>query len=236
MIFNIPDILPTPGAVLESQGMPRNLEAPKHIGNLASSAVEIFSNLAAPEGLTQECAKEQFEQIFQGEKKNAYPNPLQDVFPKANRLALFALTMGSAVSLKIHDLFENNDFALGALLDSVASLAADRAVDLLENTFLNEPGEDNLTGHELSVLGYSPGYCGWDISGQGKLFEFLQPERIGITLNRSFLMTPLKSVTGVLVAGRRDIHVFKANFGFCGDCQDPACQVRMRKALKTGAS
>ena len=60
----------------------------------------------------------------------------------------------------------------------------------------------------IGVLRYSPGYCGWHISGQRRLFAHLRPERIGITLHDSYLMEPLKSVSGVLIAGAKEIHAF----------------------------
>ena len=77
------------------------------------------------------------------------------------------------------------------------------------------------------VLSYSPGYCGWHISGQKKLFAFLHPEEIGIRLLDSFLMHPLKSVSGVFVCGPEDIHRFENGFAFCGECRHQTCRERI---------
>jgi hypothetical protein len=77
------------------------------------------------------------------------------------------------------------------------------------------------------VLPYSPGYCGWHISGQRALFRHLEPERIGITLNTSFLMQPLKSVSGVLVVGDPRIHEFDNDFDFCAECATLDCRARI---------
>ena len=86
------------------------------------------------------------------------------------------------------------------MLDAIASERADRAAELAgaigSRRFRRE-------GSTRRVLPYSPGYCGWHVSGQRKLFDFLRPEEIGMTLNASCLMQPLKSVSGVLVAGAR---------------------------------
>jgi hypothetical protein len=82
------------------------------------------------------------------------------------------------------------------------------------------------------VLLYSPGYCGWHISGQKKLFEFLRPERIDIRLNERFLMIPLKSISGVLVAGAAEIHHISERYPFCDHCQSPTCRERgMAKSI-----
>jgi hypothetical protein len=83
----------------------------------------------------------------------------------------------------------------------------------------------SLTG----IMRYSPGYCGWHISAQKKLFEYLKPKEIGISLLESYLMTPLKSITGVLIAGKRTIHIFNADFPFCSKCKNHSCQNRIKQ-------
>jgi len=92
----------------------------------------------------------------------------------------------------------------------------------LRRTFDVRPGEG------AAVLGYSPGYCGWHISGQRRLFERLGPGEIGISLNDSCLMRPLKSVSGVLVAGAAPIHRFRPEFTCCAECATRLCVPRMR--------
>lgn len=49
---------------------------------------------------------------------------------------------------------------------------------------------------------YSPGYCGWGVREQRKLFSFFPTEPCGITLTESSLMTPVKSVSGFIALGR----------------------------------
>ena len=66
------------------------------------------------------------------------------------------------------------------------------------------------------------------ISGQARIFQFLCPEEIGITLNASYLMQPIKSVSGVLVVGRREIHSFVPKYPFCDGCDTHQCLDRMR--------
>jgi cobalamin-dependent methionine synthase I len=47
------------------------------------------------------------------------------------------------------------------------------------------------------TLRFSPGYCDWPISEQKKVFELVQADMIGVSLNESFLMNPRKSVSGL---------------------------------------
>jgi hypothetical protein len=120
-------------------------------------------------------------------------------------------------------LFAADDMARGFVLDAVASVSADLLTDRLAGRY-----RERVSGEGTAVLGYSPGYCGWHISAQRKLFERLGPEEIGISLNDSYLMQPLKSVSGVLVAGAGQIHRFRPEFSFCGECTTRQCLPRMR--------
>jgi len=183
--------------------------------------------------MIHEISINEFANIYEGEGNNEGDAPLKSIFPAANNLALFAVTMGSRISEKIESLFKSNDFALASMLDTVASLAADSSTELLEAYFLNKLSNKYPTNNDSIVLSYSPGYCGWNISGQKKLFNYLHPERIGIKLNKTFLMTPLKSVTGVLVHGEKNIHLFESSFNFCDTCKNKTCYDRMSKILQS---
>ncbi len=228
------DILPQQQNVLKQQGIPAGTTISDRIKSLFATAMEMFISSAQPMGIMAELSTKEFELIFRGEGKNASDAPLQQIFPQADHLTLFALTMGSKVSLKIEELFNDNDFALASMLDSVASLAADEAVKVCEARFNSHclDGSDEAISTsdkpKIKVLSYSPGYCGWHISGQKKFFEYLQPQRIAISLNDSFLMTPLKSVTGLLVAGKKEIHLFNNNYNFCRSCKTHSCRERLK--------
>lgn len=61
--------------------------------------------------------------------------------------------------------------------------------------------ETLLPAGEYISYPYSPGYCGWDISEQEKVFALLHPDPQVVRLNASCLMTPIKSVSGILGLG-----------------------------------
>ncbi|MFC1743773.1 vitamin B12 dependent-methionine synthase activation domain-containing protein [Candidatus Riflebacteria bacterium] len=217
--LEIADVIPVEEDIHKEQGLVPPIR--DKIQSLIDASVALFSNSARPEGMVANLSCKDFYEIFQGEGKNAESNPLEMIYPKAAGIALFAITMGHEVSKKIELLFNDGDYALGSMLDTVASLAAEKAVTVFEKDFSNHLGRNFL------VLAYSPGYCGWHISGQKRIFCFLQPEKIGISLSDSYLMTPLKSVTGLLVAGNRAIHLFKNNYPFCRFCKIFSCRERI---------
>jgi cobalamin-dependent methionine synthase I len=229
--ININDIIPASKDVLNHQGIPEDAVIPDHIISIFEDAINVFKEKAKPIAIIKKITVNEFDNIFKGERKNEDQALLENIYPNSDNLALFALTVGSEIVDTINDLFNKKDFAHGVMLDSVASVAADKSVEVLEAYFYNNLLEKNLTKNGSTVLGYSPGYCGWDLSGQEKLFQHLNPGEIGITLNKSFLMSPLKSVSGVLVHGDKEIHVFESSFTFCSYCKNQTCHDRIEKIL-----
>ncbi len=131
----------------------------------------------------------------------------------------------------IAEAFEAMDFALGNMLDSVASAAADKLVEVVQGRFLGNLSSRGRATAMTRVLGYSPGYCGWHLSGQRALFRFVRPECIGVTLRDSCLMEPLKSVSGVLIAGPTGLHDFPVSYPCCRECETFGCRDRLRALL-----
>lgn len=226
------ETLPARADVLHLQGIPPDGAVGPRIAALVDEATAIYVEASEPRALVADISPAEFVSVYRGQGDNAPDSPLDLIVPKAGRLALFAATVGSRVTARIRELFDANELALGAMLDSVCSAAADGLAAQLSARYLalaEADGEGNL----WRVLPYSPGYCGWHVSGQRALFAFLGPEAIGITLNGSCLMLPLKSVSGVLVAGPGPIHKFHPTYPFCEECRETPCRERMRSVLRT---
>lgn len=221
-------IVPSFADILRGQGMPPNVFIKDKVRTLVETSLEILASDAHPCCISCNVSVSQFDEIFQGEGRNEQDAPLKAIYPQAEHLVLFALTMGADLSQRIEGFFRNSDFALGAMLDTVASLAVENTVGLLETRLARTLAGNQSNGSV--TLNYSPGYCGWHLSAQKKVFQHLHPEQIGITLNDSCLMTPLKSTTGVLVHGDKTIHDFDNRFDFCRTCRDRTCVAR-RAAL-----
>jgi hypothetical protein len=229
--FGLAEIRADREAVFAHQGIPQHADVPQRILALYEEAASLFAARARPRGLIAEISGEEFGEVFTGEGNNADDAVVANVFPKADRLALFAATMGGEVSQAIAGLFDNNDFALGVMLDAVASMTADRTSEVIADHYHAYLAAEGGATATHFVLGYSPGYCGWHITGQRKLFAHLTPDEIGMVLNDSCLMSPLKSVSGVLIAGGRDVHIFKPGYGYCRQCKNHSCLARMERLM-----
>ena len=225
-------LAPGRDTVLRTQGVPEGHQVSARVDALVEEARELYEVLAEPRGVLSEISEADFMGVYEGAGQNAVPSPLPGIVSNARSLALFAATLGEPVGRKIDELFRGNDAALGCMLDGIASERADGAANILGQAFGESLPENGEMDSAASVLPYSPGYCGWHITGQQRLFAFLGPGRIDIELNASCLMSPIKSVSGVLVAGRPAIHAFKNDFEFCLDCATWEC--RKRIASTTG--
>lgn len=221
---------PARAEVLRLQGLPPDGDVSPRIDALVDAAMAVYLELAEPRAIVGEMSTEEFAEVYRGDGRNSHETPLEVIFPKADRLALFAATVGARVTAGTRELFDRRELALGYMLDSVASAAADCLAELLGSRDKTLAGDEGARGWR--ALAYSPGYCGWHVSGQRKLFGFLRPEEIGITLNASCLMQPLKSVSGVLVVGPGRIHTFHPTYSFCETCQEKQCRDRMASVLK----
>jgi hypothetical protein len=230
--FTAGGITPERASVLEAMELGTDKEPPEKIAELVDDAFDAYGELVRARGVFETVTRDEFASIYPGEGSNEAKTPLADIFPQTNQLALFAVTLGGPVSGRIEALFGSNDFALGYVLDTVASEAAEVAADRLEDEYEGYLAEIGAWDSSSAHLRYSPGYCGWHISGQRKLFDRLRPEEIGIELNPSYLMQPLKSISGVVVSGPREIHVFNNNFRFCAACTTLSCRERIKPLLR----
>ncbi len=121
------------------------------------------------------------------------------------------------------------------MLDSAASEGTELTSIALESEFRRYLKGTEKLKPSSGLLRFSPGYCGWHISAQKYLFDFLRPEEIGLRLRETFLMEPLKSISGVMVAGPKEIFEFDDTFSFCLDCMTHTCRERiqaLRESLK----
>jgi hypothetical protein len=225
--FSPGEVVPGRDAVLANQGIPPGTAVSAEIDDLASAALELLATVAEPAGLLDDITAEEFRRTYEGDGRNEPETPAADACARADYLALFAVTLGPAVGLEIDRRFRSSDLALASMLDAAASAAADELAAATERRYARHLAGRVDAVATTGVLRYSPGYCGWHISGQRRVFARLRPERIGLTLRESFLMEPLKSVSGVLIAGPIEIHDASASYPFCERCTDRGCRQRV---------
>jgi hypothetical protein len=226
--LTVEEATPTVAEVLQAQGMAGRQNIPARITELLNSALEIFKQLAQPKGMLEEIPLSGFKAIYDGNDRNSPECPVPGIVARADALAVFAATMGDALITRSSELFARGGPALGFMLDAVNSAGAERLGRLMCQRFLELLPAELRKSKKLKAQYYCPGHCGWHLSGQDQVFQVLPPEEIGIKLTSSWAMYPLKSISGVLVAGEIEIHRFKPDFSFCKVCKEHKCVQRLR--------
>jgi hypothetical protein len=230
-LIDIPpaSVVPTKDAVLRAMGVPAGQDQGARVERLAAEALEELRSEAQPRGILAEVSIAEFAPIYEGAGDNDSPSPLLRIFPQAEVLTLFAVTLGASLSDRVSALFDDGTVALGTTLDAAASEGTELACVHLDGVVLENARTDGRATAASRILRYSPGYCGWNLTGQRALFAALGPEEIGIHLTESCLMEPVKSISGVMVIGPAEIHKFTDDYSFCSACPTHDCRRRIRE-------
>lgn len=104
---------------------------------------------------------------------------------------------------------------------SIGSVIADKVADLIEDEIRKyaESANMGITNR------YSPGYCNWNIREQKMIFDLLPADKTGVVLTPSFLMKPIKSVSGIIGIG----HGLTSGEYMCDICDMANCLVKRAK-------
>lgn len=161
------------------------------------------------------------------ELNNIYLNVKNIVFSqikKSDSAALFICTAGEEIGKLSKLAMQERDLLKGYIYDLAGSEIVEAAADLLQadlEKFIISSGR-KITNR------YSPGYCGWDVDEQHKLFRFFPDNFCGISLSPSALMQPVKSVSGIIGVGKNVKH----NPYTCRMCDFKDCIYRSYKSQK----
>ena len=140
---------------------------------------------------------------------------------KADSLAFFLCTAGAEIGARSRKSMAEGDPLKGYIYDMLGSLAVDAAADLMQAELEKKIV---FSGKKITNR-YSPGYCGWHVSEQHKLFRLLPDNFCGIRLTDSALMNPIKSISGIIGIGKS----VRYNQHTCSLCDMKECAYRELK-------
>ncbi len=137
---------------------------------------------------------------------------------KSGSAAIFICTIGPGPEKWSKELIKDGDPALGYIVDSAASVLAEEIAGIVHRHI-----ETKMAGIGIRTTNrFSPGYCGWDVAEQRKLFSFFPDNFCGISLSDSAFMEPRKSISGIVGTGK---HVKHAEY-MCRHCSEEHCIYR----------
>ncbi len=138
--------------------------------------------------------------------------PVAMVVAGATDLVVGVCTIGNAISRRISEQL-NGDRRLRAMfLDDLGSWAVDQVRQQLCRQIESEAVA--RAWHASASL--SPGESEWSVDEQAVIFSILEAGAIGVTLNESMVMSPVKSLSLIVGIGPRALGVEGAsNCDFC---------------------
>jgi hypothetical protein len=149
--------------------------------------------------------------------KKIITNQLKD----CSAIAIFVCTAGKGISDVSSQLFSEKDFLKGYVYDTIGSLVVEAAMDKIQMKL-----DDIALEKKMKITNrYSPGYCGWDVAEQQKLFQLLPENFCNVSLSESSLMSPIKTVSGIIGIGSN----VSINPYACSACTVEHCIYRDRK-------
>lgn len=142
----------------------------------------------------------------------------------AEAYVLFICTSGMEFEAYQQRLKDAGDMVRIFIADALGSVIAEKTADRMEDHL--QESIDKLGWQHTNR--FSPGYCGWHVSQQQRLFPLFQGHTCGVTLTDSSLMVPIKSVSGIVGIGKE---VRRLDYS-CGLCDFKQCYKRRSKLSK----
>ena len=134
-----------------------------------------------------------------------------------DEVAIMGVTLGAMVDNLIRTSQVRN-MAEAFILDCGASVLVERIASDLESCVMREQ-------EKYTTVRYSPGYGDYPVTLQAELIWLMDAHRkIGLTVNKNFMLTPQKSVTAVM--GMSDHPVS----GYLATCEE--CTIREKCELR----
>jgi hypothetical protein len=137
---------------------------------------------------------------------------------KSDSAAVFLCTAGAEIGIRSRRAMQERDFLKGYIYDVVGSEIVEASADLMQADL----ERSMIAGGKKITNRYSPGYCGWDVAEQHKLFQLIPANWCGISLTPSALMDPVKSISGIIGIGSN----VKSNPYTCRLCDMKDCVYR----------
>lgn len=142
----------------------------------------------------------------------------------SKEIFVFTATVGKEFQNWLNEEKLKNNMLRVFMIDSLGSVIVEAVGDYMELQLEKELRYEQAQGKPLfkHTNRFSPGYCGWNIIEQFKLFSLLPEKVCDITLHDSALMTPEKSISGFIGLGE---NVITKRYG-CAICNNKNCYLR----------
>jgi len=198
----------------------KRIEPEEQIVTLTESLLEEIKDIATPA-----CAFKLFDGKINGEtvcldegSRLQVGAILSSLMQGSECFAIFVATAGNSFQSYQDKLKSEDDMLKSYIADTIGSCIVEAAGDYMESML-----EREIAGLRHTHR-FSPGYCGWHLSGQKEIFRLLDGNPCDITLSDVCLMKPIKSISGIIGIGS---DVNEKTYG-CHYCELKTCYKRKK--------
>lgn len=164
--------------------------------------------------------REDHQMMMQGTLCKIQSQDLMKLLQHSQECILMAATLGMEVDRQIANL-QKVDMLDAMILDSCASVLIDKLCDDAEVEIMN-----TLKENEYLTMRFSPGYGDVPLETSSELLDILSAQkRIGLTLTKTHMLLPTKSITALIGISNQKENRQKS----CGHCNlVKTCMYRRR--------
>lgn len=156
---------------------------------------------------------------------------IEDVFIKSAVLSKIAsesrsiyiciVSNGDLIEKNVSMYYESNSFFMAQIADAYGSVLVEATLKAFLDKYERALRKEGIG---LSAF-YSPGYCDIEVEELKNIFGLLSRENTLVTLTRSGMMYPEKSIAGIFfgIEGEKADR-FKKYYIFCDECNNRLCK------------
>lgn len=146
-----------------------------------------------------------------------------DILQNAEFLLLAVVTIGPELEKKVQEKFRKKQLCEAVVLDALGTVAVKTVGQWLNHFIERTYIQDGLNFSRY----FEPGSGDWSLQEQEKIFKVLKPQKIGVTLNSSYMMSPAKSLSWIRGAGHKLLNSYRDEFS-CDYCLLENCRFRKK--------
>lgn len=140
---------------------------------------------------------------------------LINLLEHSEQIALFICTAGNKIERRNKQLIDQDRILSAYANDVIGNTIVEKTADVIL-PFLKDKYHTKTTNR------YSPGNCGWEDMNQIDFFSLFRQSTAGVRLNDFQMMTPIKSLNGIIGLGEN----VKFKYSNCFYCDSEGCIYR----------
>ena len=143
---------------------------------------------------------------------------ISEAITNSEQVGVFACTVSDELDSYLNSYNPQEDITEAYLADLIGTVVVEKTTGILSDNLYDLSKSESLKITNTQ----SPGNCGWDVIEQKKLFSILPKNYLGISLNESGMMHPVKSISGIVGIGKK----VKFKHSECNLCTSANCMYR----------